>query len=188
MLSEWCYFKQHFTPEQCQDIIARAKEIPYSDGTVGKEGGFDFDADTRRSKIRWIRRNSEWADLFLEIDKLVANANSIHFHVAYNYCNAFQFTEYDESYLGQYVEHMDTFITFPGPHRKLSLSVQLSDPPSYEGGDFEFTKCGQKPNPENIRSQGTAIIFPSLAYHKVTPVTKGIRYSLVGWYEGPRWR
>lgn len=188
MISEWCYFKQHFSSDQCQDIINKALLIPVSDATVGKDGEFAEDSETRRSVIRWIRRNGEWAELFSTIDQLVANANATHFQVSYQYCNAFQFTEYDESYQGHYVEHMDTFLAFPGPHRKLSISIQLSDPASYEGGDFEFTKCGQKPNPTNIKSQGTAIVFPSITYHKVTPVTKGKRYSLVGWYEGPQWR
>jgi PKHD-type hydroxylase len=90
--------------------------------------------------------------------------------------------------LGEYTLHKDTFLTFPGPHRKLSISVQLSAPDEYEGGDFEFMDVGQPPKPINIRTQGTAIIFPSITYHKVTPVTKGKRYSLVGWYEGPEWR
>lgn len=188
MISEWCYFKQHFTPEQCQDIIYRARELPVSDANIGKGGEFAEDTDTRRSIIRWVRRNSEWADLFTEVDKLVANANTNHFNVSYQYCNAFQFTEYDESYQGHYVEHMDTFLTFPGAQRKLSVSVQLSDPDSYVGGDFEFTKCGQTPNPVNIRTQGTVIVFPSITYHKVTPVTGGRRYSLVAWYEGAPWR
>jgi PKHD-type hydroxylase len=188
MVSEWCYFKQHFSSEQCQDIIRRASLLPVSDASIGKGGEFAKDEETRRSIIRWIRRTSEWADLFTDVDTLVAKANSTHFQVAYQYCNAFQFTEYDESYQGHYTEHMDTFLAFPNVHRKLSVSVQLSDSDSYAGGDFEFTKCGQVPNPVNIRTQGTVIVFPSITYHKVNPVTSGKRYSLVAWYDGPQWR
>jgi PKHD-type hydroxylase len=165
-----------------------ALKLPAEDPVIGAGGEFKTDDSIRRSKIRWIRRRGEWLDLFAEIDKLVARANAEHFNVLYHYCNALQFTEYDESYQGEYKTHKDTFLTFPGPHRKLSVSVQLSDPTSYEGGDFEFTDVGQAPNPVNIRTQGTAIVFPSITYHRVTPVTKGTRYSLVGWYEGPKWR
>lgn len=188
MISEWCYFKQHFSPGQCQDIIQRASFLPVSDASIGKGGEFTEDSDTRRSIIRWIRRTGEWSDLFTSIDTLVASANSTHFQVSYQYCSALQFTEYDESYQGHYVEHMDTFLAFPGAQRKLSVSVQLSDPNCYTGGDLELTKCGQHPNSVNIRTQGTVIVFPSITYHRVTPVTQGRRYSLVAWYEGPQWR
>ena len=188
MKSEWCYFKEYFSAEQCQEIIDNALKLPAEDPVIGKGGEFKVDDDTRRSKLRWIRRREPWLDLFSKVDSLIARANNEHFFVSYNYCNAFQFTEYDESYLGEYTLHKDTFLTFPGPHRKLSISVQLSAPDEYEGGDFEFMDVGQPPKPINIRTQGTAIIFPSITYHKVTPVTKGKRYSLVGWYEGPEWR
>lgn len=162
--------------------------MPVSEASIGKGGEFTRDEDTRRSVIRWIYRSGDWAELFLEIDKLVSQANTDHFQLAYHYCHSFQFTEYDESYQGHYSEHMDTFLTFPGPHRKISVTVQLSDPASYTGGDLELTKAATPPNPSNIRSQGTVIAFPSIAYHKVTPVTSGKRYSLVAWYEGPQWR
>jgi PKHD-type hydroxylase len=188
MRSEWCYFKEYFSASKCQEIIDMALKLPAEDPVIGADGEFKVDTTIRKSQIRWIRRRGEWLDLFSEIDRLVARANDEHFFVSYNYCNAFQFTEYDESYQGEYKVHKDTFLTFPGPHRKLSLSVQLSDPASYEGGDFEFTDVGQSPNPVNIRTQGTTIVFPSISYHLVKPVTKGTRYSLVGWYEGPQWR
>ena len=188
MISEWCYFKEHFSASQCQEIIDMALKLPEEDPVIGADKEFKVDDSIRRSKIRWIRRKGEWLDLFVEIDKIIARANANYFNVSYQYCNALQFTEYDESYQGEYKRHRDTFLTFPGPHRKLSISVQLSDPNAYEGGDFVFTDVGEEPDPVNIKTQGTAIVFPSITYHAVTPVTKGRRYSLVGWYEGPKWR
>jgi PKHD-type hydroxylase len=63
--------------------------------------------------------------------------------------------------------------------RILSVSVQLSDPLNYQGGELIFDSI--KPIE---KAQGTVIVFPSNLYHKVTPITKGIRYSLVQWFKG----
>ncbi|TNE44947.1 MAG: 2OG-Fe(II) oxygenase [Deltaproteobacteria bacterium] len=70
--------------------------------------------------------------------------------------------------------------------RKLSMTVQLSDPDEYEGGDLQFmvnhrVVCAP-------RDKGTAIIFPSFIQHRVTPITKGERQSIVGWVSGPPYR
>ena len=80
---------------------------------------------------------------------------------------------------------------FYGPHydadennkRILSISVQLSKPSEYEGGDLCLYGTGGSPSPlEN--AQGTVIIFPSNLLHEIEPVTKGTRYSLVQWFKG----
>ncbi|MCK6649860.1 MAG: 2OG-Fe(II) oxygenase, partial [Bacteroidia bacterium] len=71
-------------------------------------------------------------------------------------------------------------------NRKLSISVQLSDAVEYEGGELQFMIN------QNIvtapKEKGTAIIFPSFALHRVLPVTKGNRMSIVGWIAGPAYR
>ena len=80
-----------------------------------------------------------------------------------------------------------------GMCRKLSVSVQLSHGTDYEGGDMEFTDLPSDQshkelniwtNPE-FRKKGTVIVFPSFIRHRVTPVTKGTRYSAVAWINGP---
>ena len=70
--------------------------------------------------------------------------------------------------------------------RKLSMTIQLSDPDEYEGGDLQFMinqKVVSAP-----REKGTIIIFPSFIIHRVTPITKGTRQSIVGWVSGPPYR
>jgi PKHD-type hydroxylase len=71
-------------------------------------------------------------------------------------------------------------------NRKLSITVQLSDPDEYEGGELQFMVN------QNIftapKDKGTAIIFPSFALHRVTPITKGSRKSIVGWISGAPYR
>ena len=80
-----------------------------------------------------------------------------------------------------------------GKLRKLSMTVSLTDPDEYEGGDLEFyfrnTDKGSQPRIcEEIRKKGSVIIFPSFVWHRVKPVTKGIRHSLVCWNLGYSFR
>ena len=69
--------------------------------------------------------------------------------------------------------------------RKLSIIIQLSDPTTYEGGDFQFKELEQ---PQGFRDQGSILVFPSYNVHRITEVTGGTRNSIVCWMEGPRWR
>ena len=71
--------------------------------------------------------------------------------------------------------------------RKLSVSVQLSDPNHYKGGNLEFADFIGTPEQKYLRPKGTVIVFPSFIPHQITPVTEGVRHSLVGWYEGLHW-
>ena len=86
---------------------------------------------------------------------------------------------------------MDTFFEAPiKVHRKLSMTIQLSDDNDYEGGDFIFQKnlIDIPPDSKKLRAKGTILVFPSFLPHAVTPVTKGERKSLVVWADGPEWR
>jgi PKHD-type hydroxylase len=71
-------------------------------------------------------------------------------------------------------------------HRKLSLTVQLSDPAHYEGGVLQFM-LNQK-IVDAPKERGTVIVFPSFMMHRVTPVERGVRRSLVGWVSGHPYR
>jgi PKHD-type hydroxylase len=72
------------------------------------------------------------------------------------------------------------------PVRKLSMSIQLSDPKDYKGSQLQFWETQKDKNFPN--SQGTAIIFPSYMLHRVTPLLSGTRYSLVTWVGGPNFK
>ena len=69
--------------------------------------------------------------------------------------------------------------------RKLSMTVQLSDPDSYEGGEFYFYNGNNKEEEPPSQEQGSIIVFDSRMWHRIAPVTKGVRYSLVSWILGP---
>jgi PKHD-type hydroxylase len=70
------------------------------------------------------------------------------------------------------------------PRRKLSRSLQLTDPSTYEGGTLEFL-TGTRPQIAP-RDRGALIAFPSFGVHRVAPVTAGTRKSLVIWVTGPQ--
>ena len=77
--------------------------------------------------------------------------------------------------------------------RKISMTVNLTNPDNYAGGNLKFdlgAHAGKKRFKvcEEIRPQGSVIIFPSFTYHCVTPVTRGTRYSLVLWSLGKPWQ
>jgi PKHD-type hydroxylase len=94
-----------------------------------------------------------------------------------------QLAEYSKGDFFQW--HMD-FGPGESSCRKLSLTVQLSDPDTYEGGDLQFMINDKTVNAP--RERGTVIIFPSFVLHRVTPVTRGKRRSIVGWISGTPYR
>lgn len=83
--------------------------------------------------------------------------------------------------------HMDTASTPQAIERKLSFSILLNDPSEWTGGDLEFS-LGQINRPLKNAQAGDGVIFPSFVYHRVKPVTSGVRYSIVAWLRGPRFR
>jgi len=95
---------------------------------------------------------------------------------------------------GQFTWHVDVLaydqVEYPelgaGLERKLSVSVNLSDPEEYDGGELQFLNgTGQLFVQQEMRNRGSVAVFPSTVGHRVTPVTRGVRYALVGWMVGP---
>lgn len=155
-----------------------------------KDLGTGFVPKTRQSLVRWIYndKNTNW--LFKKIIQEVHKVNQENFDYILKYIEDIQFTEYNEEQKGFYAKHIDcdkknslqTFVDI----RKLSISIQLSSPSDYEGGDLILYHEGnEKVLP---REKGTIIFFSSDLQHEVTPVTKGTRYSLVSWVQGPNLR
>jgi len=146
---------------------------------------------TRKSQIKWIHSSKKTNFLFSFLENLVNQANLSHFNFdIISTSESLQYTEYKGSDYGQYKWHIDSFEPAAPPYRKLSLTIQLSDPNEYEGGDLEISI----PQPEkNLilkapKEKGKIIVFPSYLYHRITPVTKGTRKSLVWWVGGTPFR
>lgn len=139
--------------------------------------------DDRVSEIAWLSDQYWLRDLLYGY---VVEANRTAFGVDVQNVADIQFTEYHGDKKGKFDWHNDVIWTEERAFdRKISVTVQLSDPVDYHGGAFEFSDW---PSPENSREQGTVLVFPSYLTHRVAPVAQGTRRSLVAWFEGPRWR
>lgn len=144
--------------------------------------------DVRRSRICWIPNNEYFWPVYHRIKKCVSFANQVYFDFDITrFDERIQFTEYDESYTGHYGWHFDIGSSSRSCIRKLSVVVQLSNPLDYEGGDLEFSMDNDLVL-KAPKTQGSIVIFPSYLRHRVTPVTKGLRRSLVTWISGPPFR
>lgn len=189
----WQYWPGHFSAEDCDKIIELALTLPVQEAKMGYGGDQSFtNTEYRRSKLRWIPRfDGRFFGLFGNMQLLFQEGNRNAFGFDLSMFHDIQFTEYHATDQGKYDWHHDT--TWTGhtlQRRKLSMVIQLSNSEDYEGGNFEMYKddCDQVPDAQAIRQRGTVIMFPSFLRHRVTPVTKGLRYSLVSWHEGPCFR
>ena len=181
-LIKYYRFTNAFSPEECATLV-NAK-FPTAPGLT--EDGRN--TEVRKSQVFWIPKTQEWAELYQKIMNLVGQANKEFFNFDItSLTENLQYTEYDESYGGHYDWHFDIGAGALNCGRKLSVAIQLSDPSDYEGGELQFSLDGDRTVVAE-KEQGTMVIFPSYLRHRVTPVTKGRRRSLVTWITGPPFR
>lgn len=142
-------------------------------------------AQIRRSQIVMLGTEQRYAWLYDRIWSAAQECNRLFFCVEIAGVEAnIQLARYDSSDRGFYNWHTD----FAGirPLRKLSISIQLSRAEDYDGGDLEL-QYGTEPQKLD-KTRGAFIVFPSFMLHRVQPVTRGTRWSLVAWIHGKRWR
>ena len=173
-----------FTPEQCQDIINMGHQQKQEEAQVGhaQKAGGNYDTKKRITTISWIPFKA-MPDMYRIIERTMLQVNGNHFgYDGMKLTEVAQFTEYPKG--GFYDWHMDADVNcqFEPPIRKISMTILLSDPSEFVGGDLEFMTEGNKP-PQLL--QGQAIFFCSLIRHRVSKVKKGVRRSLVQWFGGP---
>lgn len=176
--SNYYRFLNELSTDMVDGLVNRLDKKDLSHGLVGDASLLP---EVRRSKVYWLPKTDEFIEIYKIIHKLVGQANSDFFNFKLGEIREkLQYTVYSENDQGHYDWHLDM-----GPgngRRKLSVVCQLSDPSEYEGGELQINN-GQIRTVE--KDKGTVIIFPSYLLHRVTPVTKGTRKSLVLWIEGP---
>jgi PKHD-type hydroxylase len=153
-------------------------------GSVGPDGGI-IDPNIRSNKIGWLD-TSHWSAAFVHYFICKANENNFMYDIS-DFTDDLQITVYEP---GEYYHwHVDGGIINPdGTQRKLSFSLQLSDPNEYEGGELQFQTLDGGTTYNAPKEVGTLIVFDSRIKHRVTKVLSGKRLALVGWVGGPRWR
>ena len=204
------YFKSALTPRFCDDVIKYALE---KKDTMAITGGYGRDRNLnkkpldkeevrnlkykRDSDLVWL--NDTW--IYKEIHPFVHEANRrAGWNFDWDRSESCQFTKYKE---GQYYDwHCDSWEkTYDKPNtpshgkiRNLSMTCQLTDGSEYEGGELEFDFRNYEPHQREeskhlirateILPKGSIIVFPSFLWHRVKPITRGTRYSLVLWHLG----
>jgi len=170
-----------FTPDQCQQIINCGRRQPPQKAQVGMgKPGSGLDTKKRITTISWIPFK-EMQPMYNDINKFIKTANKNHFGFGdIQITEQAQFTEYPEG--GFYDWHMDTDVVMQHepPVRKISMTCLLSPENQFEGGDLELMAPGKRVK----LKQGHAIIFASFLNHRVAPVIRGVRQSLVMWFGG----
>jgi len=174
-----------FTPEDCENIIKFCKKYPIQDATVhSSDPNIATNHSIRKNFIHWIPYSPQAAPLFNKIHSVCVDSNRKFWKMdLHGFLEPLQFTHYKGGG-DHYSWHLD-LSTKNLSKRKLSVSIQLSDPDTYEGGDLELQGLGKT---VANRAQGNLVAFPSWMGHRVTPVTAGERYSLVVWLVGPPFR
>ena len=173
-----------FTEEEIEWIDNLQGLYPYQDASIGGDETSRFDNSIRKSRIKWIHHDDKSWWVYDKLARHIQEANRSWGFAINSIIDSIQYTEYYEDG-GHYEWHMDVG-DYPQNNRKISLTIQLSDPNDYEGGDLEFW-LGKESN-KAPREQAFAVLFPSYLMHRVTPITKGVRKSLVLWVGGDTFR
>jgi len=200
------FFREALTPRFCDELIkygiSQQEQLALTGGQTNKvnQGKPLDDKDIldlkkkRDSNIVWL--NDRW--IYKEIQPFVHQANRLAgWNFNWDFSESCQFTKYK---LNQHYDwHCDSWeAPYANPDnkdthgkiRKLSVTCSLSNPEDYEGGELEFDFRNMDPDKQSIRKcaeikpRGSIVVFPSFVWHRVKPVTKGTRYSLVIWNLG----
>jgi len=200
LINYYYYFTKALSEKVCDDIINlgtnRKKEIArtrkFTDSEkLNKEQKKDL-FQIRNSNVAFL--NDKW--IYRHITPYINEANKqAGWNFDINWSETCQFTKYGKNQF--YDWHCDSDRVpygqnhpnknLRGKIRKLSVTVSLTDPSKYKGGNLEFVFPDSPNNKKKIIKckealpKGSIIVFPSFVYHRVTPVTKGTRHSLVIW-------
>ena len=172
------------------------KEVPIEKASIDFGDSSKVNNEIRVTNIRWVNEiaaNAIYQELVTMINYYIDRANMDFF--GFDLSGTCRYIQHSEYNVGSFYDwHQDSFLgnkaskTSGVYERKLSFSLQLSDSHDYTGGDLEFTELNTNEEfSENIRKKGTVVVFPSFLQHRVTEITKGQRYALVGWREGKQW-
>lgn len=184
-LVNYYFFPKGFDSFDIDRILTISDLYEFRDAKVHSNGNDEsLDNEMRKSSIKWLipeADKTEWIYERLISFVIEANTNLWEFDINH-FKDAIQYTEYHGDKEGHYNWHMDIGGGNSGT-RKISIVVQLSDPDDYEGGELQLQTGGEHYT-SIIKKKGSVTLFPSYIRHRVTPVTKGVRKSLVLWVGG----
>jgi len=160
-------------------IEALARELVFQQAKVATGA---VNPERRISRVAWLPNDSRWGWLYQAMHGYVQQFNLHYGFDVWGFHESMQYLEYGQG--GHFDWHVDAGVPGAAP-RKLSFTLQLSDPASYDGGDLEVWGADRA---VVSRARGTLICFPSFVLHRVTPVTRGMRRAIVAWATGEPFR
>jgi len=193
-------FPKAIAPDVCEQIVKDCKQNILEEASL-----YNFDKtssrndpEIRKTSINWIKDKDNKINALAW--HFLREANRIQFNYDLTYFQPIQFGEYkDGGFFGWHQDDGGNIdIDKSNEVRKLTAVLVLSDPDTFEGGELQFYN-GDRPMQDmgeitgeqvtnDIKSQGTVVVFDSRDWHRVTPVTKGVRHSVVCWTVGPNFK
>jgi len=180
--TNYYWFENGFTSEEVDKIVKDSKKHVFQKAQIIRNNPNE---SVRKSNVKWLPYDKQWEWVYDKLTDYITEANKTLWGFnLHTIIDNIQYTEY-EGNGGHYDWHLDI-----GPysinHRKVSVVIQLSEPHEYVGGDLEL-------HPGNSsfavpRKKGAVILFPSFILHRVTPLTSGLRRSLVLWAGGESYK
>jgi PKHD-type hydroxylase len=184
---EYYWYKSGFSKSQLAKLNDDLTTLNFQKATTFGETAENTNKKIRSSRVKWIPQDERFKWIYELMSKLIleANKNLWNFDV-HTMLEQIQYTEYLAEDEGHYTWHQDI-----GPgnasKRKISVTIQLSEDDEYDGGDLEIWKGGTSVD-KCARGAGVAVLFPSYMMHRVTPITRGTRKSLVLWVGGSHYK
>ncbi len=179
------YYTNGFNSEELDKVYKDVATLDFEQASTidSKSNGKEI----RSSSVKWIPNTPQWSWLYFKLMEMAVQANNaLWYFNLYSVQDLIQYTEYYATENGHYTWHQDFGPGSPSL-RKISITVQLSGPDEYEGGDLEYWKGGNDII-KAPKDKGLVFIFPSYMMHRVTPVTKGTRRSFVLWIGGEHYK
>jgi len=183
------FWENFLTPEDINLLLAQPEWLNLQSGGVGGASGKDsVNLNVRVSQIAWLGTKPELQPIWEKLANAVAEVNRRFFHFDLTgFHEPMQLGLYTGEQQGHYNWHIDADPNDNNVPRKLSMSILLSNPSDFEGGEFQVKTTTDEVQTLNCE-RGRAWFFPSYTLHRVAPVTKGVRRSLVLWVGGPVFR
>lgn len=184
------YWENFLSPEDIAQLINLPEWGSVSPAVIGgAETGPRVEERVRKSNVAWLDRSVHTSHIFEKIMTAVVEVNSrfFRFDLA-GFFEPAQLTMYSADRQEFYTWHIDGSLKDMNVvPRKLSMTLLLNDPSEFEGGQFQIKT--ESDNPITVeQKKGRAWFFPSYHLHRVTPVTRGVRKSLVLWVGGPEFK
>lgn len=183
------YWEDFLTQEDINLILAQPEWLQLQPGCIGGSSLDGMvDKNVRTTELAWLTRKPELEHIWKKFAEATAEINSRFFQYDIDgFHEPMQLGVYHAADNGHYNWHTDASHTDRNVPRKLSIAMLLSDPSEFEGGDLQVKQYSDEVQTLEIK-KGRAWFFPSYMLHKVTPVTKGTRRSLVLWVGGPAFK